>query len=130
MADTRVVMNPTALAAFVRDGNGPVVRDLIVRAERVRVEARRLVGKKSGNLESRIVKRVVEIEGLPAVIVGVESVPYALWHHEGTRPHRIQGKPLLVFYWPKAGKVVYLRHVDHPGTKPNRFLVNALRVLR
>ncbi len=46
--------------------------------------------------------------------------------------HPIDAKPggLLVFWSDRAGKVVYAKHVDHPGTRPNRFLVKALAVLR
>jgi hypothetical protein len=55
----------------------------------------------------------------------------ALWHHEGTRPHTIRArrKPLLVFFWPKAGRVVSFKQVNHPGTKPNRFLTKPLRAV-
>jgi hypothetical protein len=126
----RAVIDPRALQAFINDGNGPVVRDLLVRGERVKVEAKRLVGKKTHNLENRIVKRIVDDGGLPAVQVGVINVPYAFFHHEGTPPHVIRARraPMLVFYWPKVGHVVAFKQVNHPGTKPNRFLVNALRV--
>jgi hypothetical protein len=129
---TTVVIEPARLAAFIRDGNGPVVRRMLLDGDKVKIEAKRLAGHKTGNLANHIVKRVVEEGGKPVVLVGVEGVKYALFHHEGTQPHIIRARraPRLVFYWPKAGRVVAFPQVNHPGTKPNRFLTNALRVLR
>lgn len=39
----------------------------------------------------------------------------------GARPHVITARraSALRFYWPKAGKVVYFRQVNHPGNQPN-----------
>lgn len=58
------------------------------------------------------------------------DTPYALYVHEGTRPHVIEGNPLLGFFWPKVGQFVVFPRVNHPGTKPNRFLTRALRRAR
>lgn len=57
----------------------------------------------------------------------------ALIHHEGTAAHVIYPrKPggRLVFYWAKAGRVVFARKVSHPGTSPNRYLADSLRDIR
>lgn len=45
------------------------------------------------------------------------TVPQAEFTDKGTNPHPIDGNPTLVFFWPKAGRVVHLRHVDHPGNE-------------
>lgn len=58
------------------------------------------------------------------------NTSYALFVHEGTRPHVIQGKPLLSFFWATTGRIMVLPKVNHPGTKPNRFLTRALRRAR
>lgn len=142
---TYVNIDPVKLAEFMRSPNGPVIRDLIERGERVKIEAQRLVGvyeppddysashreRRPGTLRDSIVKRVADVDGQPAVIVGSDD-SIALWHHEGTQPHTITPKraSALVFFWPKVGHVVRLLSVNHPGTKPNRFLTNALNVLR
>lgn len=148
-----VTIDPVKLAEWTRGPNGPTIRDLIERGERVKKEAQRLVGvykppdeysrthrnRKPGTLRDSIVKRIVDIGGIPAVIVGSED-PIALLHHEGTQAHVIRprsvptsGKgsrrkaaPLLVFYWPKVGQVVGFPSVNHPGTRPNRYLTGAL----
>lgn len=159
-----VVIDPVKLAEWQRSPDGPTVRYLLEQGEKVKTEAKRLVGvydppdaysrahrqRRPGTLRDSIVKRIVDINGAPACIVGSED-PIALWHHEGTRPHIIEPrtttrnvnggkgngrwkqvterKPYLVFFWPKLGQVVAFPRVNHPGTKPNRFLVNALRVI-
>lgn len=39
----------------------------------------------------------------------------------GTKPHTITARraKYLRFYWPKAGKVVFFKSVQHPGYKPD-----------
>lgn len=78
-----VVIDPDKVAAFVRDGGGPVMRDLMRRATNVQGAARQKVGKRTRRLERSIVKRQgVDSEG-PFVLVVSEGVPYGYWHHEG-----------------------------------------------
>lgn len=137
-----VTIDPTKLAEFMRSEEGPVFRMLIEDGEVVKQEAKRLVGvhepvpgerrsRRPGTLRDSIVKRIGTENGLPAVQVGSDD-PIALIHHEGTEPHTIEPRtaPRLVFYWKKIGAVVSALRVDHPGTKPNRFLTNALAVLQ
>lgn len=141
------VINPVALAELLRGPTGPVVRDMILRGERVKQEAIRIapIGTSSGpdklglegrhapgNLQRHIVKRVAEDGKGIMVIVGVENVPYAIWVHEGSPPHDIYPvrATRLVFFSERAGKVIYMppgKPVHHPGNKPNRFLIRALR---
>ena len=133
---------PQQMTALLRGPNGPVYRKMIILAEAVRAESKRLVGvhhpqpaerrvRAPGTLQRSIVKRPVEdTKGDIGWAVG-SADPIALIHHEGTQPHIIRptrGK-YLVFYWPRAGKVVYMTEVKHPGTKPNRYLTNALKIL-
>jgi hypothetical protein len=140
-----VIFDPVKLAELLRGPDGPVGRRLIEDGERVKQEARRLVGvykppdaysaahrkRRPGTLRDSIVKRMVSRGGELECLVGSDD-PIALLHHEGTVPHMIvpRAKPRLVFYWPKAGGVVSFKRVNHPGTQPNRYLVDALTVLR
>ena len=59
----------------------------------------------------------------------LSSAPLSRYILLGTRPHVIRAKnaPMLRFYWPKVGRVVYFKQVNHPGTKPNRFYNRALQ---
>lgn len=143
MAEWRVSVDPQAVAAFIRSPNGPVVRYFIVQGERVKQEAQRLVGvyqpppagpsraRRPGTLRDEIVKRFKQTPTGFVIEVGVFNDPVALWHHEGTQPHIIVPRRAtrLVFWSGRAGRVVYAKRVSHPGTRPNRFLVNALAVL-
>ena len=131
-----VRLNQSEIQRFIRANDGPVARDLLRRGERVRQLARQKVGVSQGNgphLRDTIVKRLVQDAQGPAVHVGTfapkEKVQLAFWHHQGTEPHVILPRraSLLVFYWPRVDRVVYLRKVQHPGTKPNPYLVDALR---
>lgn len=138
-----VVLDPVKVAQLLRGPNGPVVRRLIEDGEAVRQEARRRVGvhrpdpwgrpknRKPGQLRDSIVKRMVERNGRPVMQVGSED-PIALWHHEGTQPHTITANkaPMLVFWTGDHSRVITTRSVQHPGTRPNRFLVDALSALR
>jgi hypothetical protein len=56
------------------------------------------------------------------------DVDYTLFVDQGTKPHPIRAKnaPMLVFYWPKVGRVVHFKSVKHPGNKPYEFLMKGL----
>lgn len=142
---TGVVIDGQKLAEVLRGPNGPVMRELIEAAELVKREAQRRVGvyqppdaysaanrrRRPGTLRDSIVKRVPQ-GGPKGVTVQVGSNdPIAYLHHEGTVPHVIQARrrPMLVFYWPKVGRVVAFKSVNHPGTDPNRYLTDALAVV-
>lgn len=144
MADqfSTIRIDPVKLAEYMRSPSGPVLRRMMEDGELVKQEARRLVGvhvptpgeqrkRRPGTLRDSIVKRVVDMGGAPAVIVG-SADPIALWHHEGTQPHVIEAraKPFLVFWSTRFGRLFRAKRVNHPGTRRNPFLVNALRVLR
>lgn len=58
--------------------------------------------------------------------VGGDAAEYAIYVHEGTRPHviRPRNKSVLMFNG-REGKV-FAREVHHPGTRARPFLRNAL----
>lgn len=60
----------------------------------------------------------------------VSTAPHTLFVIKPTRPHPIEGNPLLAFFWPKVGANVVFRRVQHPGTKANDFLSRALQAAR
>jgi hypothetical protein len=50
--------------------------------------------------------------------VAESDVEWAKYVDEGTNPHVITPRSpggVLVFYWPKVGRVVYTKRVNHPG---------------
>ncbi len=139
--EIEIILRPSAMNEVFRGTSGPVMRYILQRGERVKNSARQKVGvsqpdpiprrvpKVPGTLRNSIVKRAATIDGEPACLVGVFAGPalkYAGFHHEGTHAHIIRPRraPMLVFW---SGKVVRAKIVHHPGTRPNRFLTDALR---
>ena len=55
------------------------------------------------------------------------TAPYADPIDGGARPHKIRARraPRLVFFWPKVGRMMYLKSVNHPGNKPYKFMYRA-----
>lgn len=133
------------LADLLTSPQGPVIRRLFLDADVVVNRAKELVGvfrppdaysaatrqRRPGTLRDSIVKRVIQYQGTTAVAVG-SADPIALIHHEGTVAHRITARrrPRLVFYWRRLGRVFAAPSVNHPGTRPNRFLTKALEALK
>lgn len=125
MAELR--LDPSAMAELLRGPKGPVARFAIEIGERVKLGAKRRVGVDTGNLRDHIVKRFGVRGGQIEVTVGAE-VDYAVFHHEGTRPHVITPrKSDGVLAFDVDGQRVFARRVHHPGTRPNRFLTDAAR---
>lgn len=138
---SQLVLDPVRVADLLRGRSGAVLRRLLVDGALVKARAREQVGvhqplpgerrkRRPGTLRDSIVVRIVEGGKYATVAVGSED-PIAFLHHEGTPPHVIRAriKPMLVFYWPKVGQVVAFKQVNHPGTKPNRYLTDSLKVL-
>jgi hypothetical protein len=63
----------------------------------------------------------------PVVMVGSDAAPKALIHHEGSKPHIIMPRrATMLRFVGRTGQVVFARRVNHPGTKPNRYLADNL----
>lgn len=124
---SRVIIDPVALQRLLSGKQGPLYQQLINRATIVQMKARQQAHKKTGALAASIIKRPIQSGKGMAMLIGSE-LPYAAFHHDGTRPHLILpvNAQALVFNWPKAGGIVFLKQVNHPGTKPNRFLTDNL----
>lgn len=115
-----------ALTQFINDPDGPIKKDLRRRANNVQRRARQLVGVKTGALRQSIQVKELQTLVTPSISIG-SQLPYALAHHEGTRPHTIDPNSERLLRFKVAGKVVYARRVQHPGTRPNPYLARALR---
>lgn len=126
MSDIIYVPDPAGMAYTTRAPDGPVGKDLLKRAEKIRALAVRQVGKKTRRLASSIkVEMTLDAQGLAARIGSSNRI--ALLHHNGTRPHLIVAHGVGVMRFTSRGRVVYARMVKHPGTKPNRYLTDNLR---
>ncbi|AJE32517.1 hypothetical protein B842_03320 [Corynebacterium humireducens NBRC 106098 = DSM 45392] len=52
---------------------------------------------------------------------------YALAVHEGTRPHVIRPRRVKALTWGKGAGRVFARSVNHPGSRPQPWLLNSAR---
>ncbi|MGH9093842.1 MAG: hypothetical protein ACRDXE_01640 [Acidimicrobiales bacterium] len=118
---TEVRIFETAIAEFLRAPEGPVGRRMMVYGEAVKqkVVEKLKPGFPRDFLAPNIVKRTVASDSGPIVTVGAARLK--------TQPHRIDGNPLLVFHWPKAGGTVFFRHVNHPGSDFTRYVTEKLQ---
>jgi hypothetical protein len=112
---------------------GPLAADLLRRGRNVEAEAKRLCPVDEGRLRSSITTLLASEGGLPAVYVGT-NVSYALFVHEGTRPHFPPVAPIAA--WASrvglgagAGFPV-ARAISRRGTPARPFLRDALPAAR
>ena len=87
--------------------------------------ARRQVGVRTGALRKNISGRHFGFADGQRMSIGAD-LPYALMHHEGTKPHTITPQNGKLLHFRVGTRSVYTTMVRHPGTKPNRYLSDQL----
>jgi len=118
---TNIRFDPIAVSKLLVGKDGPAMRLCIVFSEQVKRET---IGAMRSEfpkefLGQSLVKRV-GVDGTGGFVdVGSEKTK--------TRPHPIEGNPLLVFFWPKVGRVVFLPRVNHPGSDFGPYLKKKLK---
>lgn len=98
-------------------------------ARRVVAQAKVNAPVDTGNMRAQIAADPMVTTGMTVrqtIRVGGDAAEYAIYVHEGTRPHviRPRNKSVLMFNG-REGKV-FAREVHHPGTRARPFLRNAL----
>jgi len=112
----------------LKSPQGPVGRHMRTKAELVREMARVRVGKRTGALAMSLY--INQSSNLTGQTIEIGSkLPYALLHHEGTRPHVIHARSGGTLRFTSRNRVVYARTVMHPGTRPNRYLADSLPLI-
>jgi len=123
------IPNQKGIDFVVNSPRGPVGKYIRRKAIMIKIAARAQVGVNTGALRSSIhLRHKRDIRG-QYIQVG-SNLPYARMHHEGTRPHVIvpnKGRALRFFV---KGAVVFTHRVMHPGTRPNRYLSDQLRLVK
>lgn len=113
-----------AVDHMLNSPTGMVGRDCQQRADRTAARARQFA---PGSMSERIAPPVVQGgPGGPSADITVRhpAVGYVI---NGTPPHPIRPRPpKRALRFTIGGRVVFARHVNHPGTKPNDFLNKAL----
>lgn len=141
MAKIITTYNYPEIDRLLNAPSGPTGRYLERKAERLRNAARIQVGFRTGRL-----RRSIRVYGHRRTSLGQKiqvgsSVPYALMHHNGTKPHIITPKNHRFLKFKPGGRAskgwnvladgsVLARKVRHPGTKPNRYLSDSVKYIR
>ena len=120
--------NAAGMRYTLKSANGPVGRHMRAKAELVREMARLKVGKRTGALAMSIYISQSSTTYGQKIEIG-SKLPYALMHHEGTRPHMIFPKNGQVLRFTSKSRVVYARTVMHPGTRANKYLADSLYLI-
>jgi hypothetical protein len=118
-------LDRTRIERMLRLPGGLVYRNMERRVRRVEAEAIRLA---PGSMKLGI--RVSIQRGPDGDFRGVirSTHPASIYVLNGTRPHMIfPRRPGGVLRFTVGGRVVYARYVNHPGTKAQPFLQQALR---
>jgi len=105
----------------------PVHKHISKLTNQVVILAKAQVGVDTGRLRDSISGSVKS--GRSVVGRVVASDWKAMMHHEGTSPHKITPKKSKALAFQSRGKIVVTKLVNHPGTKPNRFLTDSLRAV-
>jgi hypothetical protein len=111
---------------FLNSPAGEVGRWLRRRGLRVKGAARRQVGVRTGALRASIHLRHARDTRGQFVEIG-SALSYALLHHEGSKPHVIVPVRRTHLRFFSKGFMVHSVLVNHPGTRPNRYLSDNLR---
>ena len=125
MASVSTVKLRTAVGRWARDVHASALDDM---PDRIRPYA----PIDTGELR-RSIRRDHRISSFAADRVKgriVAPVIQARTTDQGSPPHIIRPKRaggLLVFYFPKAGRTVFLRHVNHPGNRAKPWWERSLR---
>lgn len=109
----------TAKAMVVALGQSAREVQMIARAKH------RFRSSQKAKLEKSVDYKVDKVEMNATVELNESDAPYALWVHDGTRPHLILPRAKKALRWVKNGKFVFAKKVWHPGTKPDPFLYEA-----
>jgi hypothetical protein len=117
----KLTFDETRLDFELNNPSGMVGRHLRKIGLEILAGAKAMVGVRSGNLRRSLHMRQGLRGRVQYVAVG-SDLRYAEAHHEGTRAHRIDPRGGRVMRFNVGGTVVYARRIDHPGTKPRKYL--------
>jgi hypothetical protein len=123
---TKVRFYSVVLDNFLNNPTGDVGDFLDKKGKEILALAKAKVGVRTGKLRNSLHMRHMRDPRGQYVWVG-STLDYALAHHEGTGPRTITPKSGKVLRFVSRGQIVYAHSVQHPGTKANRYLSEALR---
>jgi hypothetical protein len=121
------IENKAGMEYLLRNPNGPVGKDLKLRGMRVLTGAKAQVGVRTGALRASLHMRHFSDTRGQYVRVG-SNLNYARLHHDGSIPHIIKPNRKHTLKFQTKGQIIFAHVVKHPGTKPNRYLTDNLRL--
>lgn len=132
MAELRLLSEAGLRKALATE---PVLKHLMGIGFKIEARAKGLtnnvmVGVVTGRLSGSITTVAAQRNGGPVVLVGT-NVEYAIYVHEGTRPHWPPRAPIAAWLGAKGGdpRQAFLvqRAISRRGTPPRPFLLQAMR---
>lgn len=107
-------------------GGGPVGRYIFNLGKRVQTSAAARIKQGTGRL-ARSGRTIFQVDARGCSSRVQFNAPYALYYHEGTKPHDI-GSPVLIrnVGWRYIGRSPAGRGKPHPGTTARPFLRDAM----
>lgn len=120
---------PGALDYVLNNPSGDVGLYLRKRGRLIVAAAKRQVGVETGRLQNSINFTHLRDGRSQYLWIGSKEA-HALMHHEGTRPHVILPREAPILRFSSGSRIVYTRHVNHPGTRPNRYLSDQLYLVK
>jgi hypothetical protein len=125
--DLSLVTDRAGLDRYLNDPQGELGQQLDRLGRLIIMAAKRQVGVDTGDLRDsiRMVHRRIR-DGQSLWIGSYNHI--ALAHHEGTRPHTIRAQPQKMMRFSNGGRIIYSHKVNHPGTRPNRYLSDQLYI--
>ena len=123
---TQVKLNRPQIRIMLNTPAGGLWRKLDRRGQAIVRDAKRQVGVQTGALRSSIhMRHTGNVTGQYLWIGSKKS--YAYVHHEGSRPHTITAKDSPVLVFRSGARVIKTPSVNHPGTRPNKYLTVPMR---
>lgn len=129
MAGSSLIVIHEAEIARMKSWEGEIGRSITRLAKETVFRQRSMANKKTGAMALKMHYKLKTYTTGIGFLAG-SNARYTLYPDQGTSPHKITPKTpggSLVFFWPKAGKVVHLKSVQHPGNKGSHFLERGLR---
>ena len=125
----RVNIDKAKLDFYLNNPVGPTGLHMKKRALMIIVLAKSRVNKDTGSLASSIgFNHSRWVLGQKVEVVAKSR--HAIYVHEGTKPHSILPNDNQFMRFSSGGRIVYTRHVDHPGNRPNKFLSDFIWVFK
>lgn len=126
---TNIRLDQRGLYSLLHSQRGPVANHIRSVGRQTVLEAKLLVGVRTGRLRSSIKMERDRSGGVEyAVLVG-SDVKHALVHHQGARPRVITAnRPGGMLKFRQGAATVYASRVNWPGHKKNEYLTKALRI--